>query len=463
MTTNSRPSACRRHPRCRFPDALVVGIALVAVTISTAVSGQETPETFEFSFSSNPGARSLGLGGAFAGLADDATAAFANPAGLVQLARPEVSLEGRLWSYSTPYVAGGRYEGSPTGIGIDTVRGLRSARSLENTNGLSFASLVYPHARWALALYRHQLAKFRTHTQTQGLFGLAGDGVTTTRSFDRIWSTDLDIVGYGISGAYRIAEHFSLGLAVVAYQGRLNAPFRWYWPDDDSLGAVFGPNSYLPENQLIDGDMGFDDSDWGLSAGLLWELAERWKLGAFYRQGPEFDVLFAVRAAAAGSILEPSWSPGEELLAVAGSMRFPDVYGLGIAFRSREGRLAVGFEWDRVSYSTIFSSFGARQVGGIDQDPDLEVQLAADDGDELHLGAEYAFIESTPVIAVRAGAWLDPDHRFRSISRDAEHRALFLPATRSSTWRRALASRGRGSRSTPGSISPTWWTPPLFR
>jgi hypothetical protein len=40
----------------------------------------------------NPGARSLALGGAFTGLADDATVAFTNPAGLVQLSRPEVSL-----------------------------------------------------------------------------------------------------------------------------------------------------------------------------------------------------------------------------------------------------------------------------------------------------------------------------------------------------------------------------------
>ena len=54
----------------------------------------ELPPTFEFSFS-NPGARSIGFGGAFAALADDATAAFANPAGLVQLVDPEVSIEGR--------------------------------------------------------------------------------------------------------------------------------------------------------------------------------------------------------------------------------------------------------------------------------------------------------------------------------------------------------------------------------
>src|SRR6185295_4461914 len=47
----------------------------------------------------NPGARSLALGGAFVGLADDATASFTNPAGLRFISRKEVSAEGRHWSF----------------------------------------------------------------------------------------------------------------------------------------------------------------------------------------------------------------------------------------------------------------------------------------------------------------------------------------------------------------------------
>jgi len=56
-------------------------------------SSLEVPIQFDFS---NPGARSLALGSAFVALADDSTAAFANPAGLLQL-KPgwEGSFEGR--------------------------------------------------------------------------------------------------------------------------------------------------------------------------------------------------------------------------------------------------------------------------------------------------------------------------------------------------------------------------------
>jgi long-subunit fatty acid transport protein len=66
----------------------------------------------------------MGLGGAFVALADDATAAFANPAGLVQLLQSEVSLELRRREYSTSYTEGGRAQGEPTGWGIDTVDGV---------------------------------------------------------------------------------------------------------------------------------------------------------------------------------------------------------------------------------------------------------------------------------------------------------------------------------------------------
>jgi hypothetical protein len=96
---------------------------------------------------------------------------------------------------------------------------------------------------------------------------------------------------------------------------------------------------------------------------------------------------------------------------------FPDVLGLGIAYRSPDGSLTVGFEWDRVEYSVILESLDS---------PLVETSLAAiDDADELRLGLEYVFLEMTPVIAVRGGLWRDPDHRFRYIGDSPFDQALF--------------------------------------
>ena len=81
----------------------------------------------------------------------------------------------------------------------------------------------------------------------------------------------------------------------------------------DTLQGVFGPTSYLPESQLANGEMAIGDSDWGLSAGLLWSFAERWSLGAFYRQGPEFTLAVrrSGRAGRAG-ILDPDIHSGDD-------------------------------------------------------------------------------------------------------------------------------------------------------
>src|SRR5688500_7632354 len=69
--------------------ALLVSLPLAAQNVDIeALSG------LQFNFG-NPGARSLGMGGAFLGLADDASAAEANPAGLTILRKPEVSIEAR--------------------------------------------------------------------------------------------------------------------------------------------------------------------------------------------------------------------------------------------------------------------------------------------------------------------------------------------------------------------------------
>src|SRR6266487_4234493 len=69
--------------------ALCALIALPAVAQNTDI---ESLSGLQFNFG-NPGARSLGMGGAFLGLADDASAAEANPAGLTILRKPEISVE----------------------------------------------------------------------------------------------------------------------------------------------------------------------------------------------------------------------------------------------------------------------------------------------------------------------------------------------------------------------------------
>jgi len=375
---------------------LVLILLPVGLLAPAAVSSQEAVVPLQFSYS-DPGARSMGFGGAFVALADDATAVLSNPAGLTQLQRPEISIEGRHWSYSTPYTEGGRVEGLPSGFGIDTTVGLRTTTSEDELSGLSFLSFVYPKENFSLAVFRHQLANFEFFSETQGLFG-GGSDCCQSRDFDQRATNNLEVLSYGLAAAFQINDIFDIGLGVVNYIASFVSDATLFRQDDDTTASLFEPNSYLPERSVLREIMSFDDSDWGLTGGFLWRLSQGWSIGGVYRQAPEFD--FGV-VLTAGQALDPGIPPGEVLFQASRVVELPEVYGLGFAYRAPNGRLTVTFQWDRVLYSNIVESLGLDD-------------RAIDDADELHLGGEYVFLDSTPIIAVRLGTWLDPDHQIRA-------------------------------------------------
>ncbi len=247
-----------------------LALLFAVIMVSVGAAGQ-AGVAFEFSFS-NPGARSMGFGGAFVALADDATAAFANPAGLVQLTRPEVSIDLRRWSYSTPFTYNGRFSGEPSGIGLDTEAGIVKSRSESDLTGLSFLSFVYPKKKWSFAVYRHLLANFETFSESQGIFGEGPGPADTFRLFDRQDSTNLEIVTYGLSAAFQVVESFSLGFGLTYFDGLIQGRQRQYRWDDESLESYFGVNSFLPERLVGENTFVADDSDIGFAAGFLWHL-----------------------------------------------------------------------------------------------------------------------------------------------------------------------------------------------
>lgn len=281
---------------------------LCMLSASHQLSAQLGVTTFEFSFS-NPGARSLGFGGAFVALADDATAAFANPAGLVQLARTEVSAEGRLWNYQTPFTSGGRLSGLPTGVGLDDNQSLllRFSEYSATLSGLSYLSFVYPKGDWSVAVYRHQLAKFESAIETQGFFASTSSG-ETYRLADIRGTNSFEIVNYGISGAYRIKENLSVGLGLSYFVGSTRIHTEVYEPVESTLPeGFFGPNIFDPQAIATTSEAIIDDKSWGASLGLLWRINEQWSLGGVYRGAPSFKFGFVEWS---GPALEPNIPAG---------------------------------------------------------------------------------------------------------------------------------------------------------
>jgi long-subunit fatty acid transport protein len=271
----------------RFEALASLLVCLLAFILPGNVAGQVLT-TVEFSFS-NPGARSMGFGGAFVALADDATAAFANPAGLVQLTRPEVSTELRSWQYSSPYTTGGRAAGTPTGFGIDTVSFPVRGESEADLTRLSFISLVYPTGDWSFAFYQHQLMNFEMSQETQGLFAGSGIAGTVRGPIERGFF-DFEITTRALAVGYRVNERLSLGLGSSYFDSSSYFTGNDYLPDEDTVEGHFARASFLPERLSHDVRAEISGGDWGMATGFLWSVSRNWKLGGVYRQGPELRI-----------------------------------------------------------------------------------------------------------------------------------------------------------------------------
>ena len=373
---------------------------LLALLVPAAGSAQVLTN-IEFSFS-NPGARSLGFGGAFVALADDATAAFANPAGLVQLGRPEVSLEGRFWSYASPYTAGGRALGEPSGLGIDTADGPIRVDSRADLSGISFVSVVYPRGRWSFALYRHQLQRFELTQEIQGIFTLGPVAGAWRGPIEQAYFS-FEIAAQAVAVGYRANERLSLGLGLARFDPDIEFFGSEYLHDEETLEAYFAEASFLPARRVQSVRAQSVAGDYGLALGFLYGPTPRWRLGGVFREGPDLEFSAAVFAGPA----HPELAPGTRFVSGPAPWGFPDVYGLGLAWRSVDGQWTASFEWSRVEYSTILDSLEPRFRSPGD---------TIDDADEIHLGAEYAFFHGRAVLAARLGAWLDPDHQQRNES-----------------------------------------------
>lgn len=378
---------------------LALGMIILWGGAVQAQSDDESNGAVQFNFST-PGARSLALGGAFLGSVDDATAAYSNPAGLLQLSEPEVAVEVRRWSFSTPFADRGRFSGAPSGIGVDTLAGTEPGVAETELDGLSYVSFVYPRPNWALAFYYHQVASFEAAFATGGIF--AGQGRESSRLFPVQSSYDLDISQAGLALANRWGD-FAAGIGVSLYRLQLDSITQRF-----ELDGFFEPADFASDLRLNYQTQTGEAEEVGYIAGLRWDLGPRTSVGAVYRYGPEFEI----------DLLSASHSPGvpapPRQVAVDETTVFnlPNVYGLGLSFRPSPS-LTVNLDAQRVKYSEL-----AEELFVFFEEVQDQVvtprDFVIDDVTEVHLGIEYVFAKSPIPLALRIGGWYDPDHRLRA-------------------------------------------------
>jgi long-subunit fatty acid transport protein len=391
-----------RQRRSAWRDARVTALAVFLVPHAAAAqTSLQIPLQFDFL---NPGAKSLAMGGAFAGLADDATAPFANPAGLTQLDRPELSVEFRGSRVRTSFLESGRLSGSITNEGTDTAQGAVFGTSTGSHLGIGFLAGVYVPTRrlpstgrpnaaprlWVVAAYRHELVRVGQSFFSQGVFQQAPEELTARRDTPQRADRAVSITAYGASGAYRPSPNFSLGASVTVYTFEIDSTFRRF-----GTVGFFG----VPDQS---GEVGFasqmgDDVALAPTVGALW-MRNALRIGGVYRRGAAFAF-----DTVSGD------EPARESV-----FRVPHTLAIGAAVvrtslhTSGGVRHVVTFagEITRASYSRLRRDFVTDQARASAREDSFTI----DDITELHAGVQY----SKPTVRfrprVRAGLWYSPDH-----------------------------------------------------
>jgi long-chain fatty acid transport protein len=356
-----------------------------------AQTGQTAQIPLQFDFL-NPGARSLGIGSAFVAVADDATAAFTNPAGLTQIVWPEVSVEARHRSLDTRFLSGGRLSGVTTGIGIDNVSGPVYGTSSDSALRPYFLSFVYPKGRWSIAAYRHELVLQNNSFVSQGAFqetvslgvpnnnlrnpGLAGD-------------RKIRIDNYGAGAGYRVSGRLSIGVGVAAYRFKIESDFG-------SLREVSGLfSSSDPATRGFDSSTTQTGDETRIAAivGVHMKLNAAVQAGVTYRQGATFDfeqttaVIFLPTARKIGTFSTPM------------------VVGGGIRVQPTGRPWSIAVDYARVQYSRLTRDFITFQV-----EPGVSDRVRIRDGNEIHIGGEYRLARVPMTPSLRVGTWYDPAH-----------------------------------------------------
>jgi long-chain fatty acid transport protein len=395
---------------------LVLAALLIVVPASAQNVDIEALSGLQFNFG-NPGARSLGMGGAFLGLADDASAAEANPAGLTILRKAEISIEARNYEEQQLFTTSGTFP--------EIVR--TPFTHYSDRVVISFGSVVYPVKNFTFGAYYHEplnnkgagvvAPRFDELTgdleaQLPNFFLPSGGGApiseTECENLRRTTNNPFACLEYrvdpfvsalevrqrtfGFAAAWQLHPKFSVG-ATVRHQRFEEAAFTFRFTQNFDPSTV----SVQATARERDGEIDIvEETDTTFGVGFKWAPTDKISVGGVYKKGPQFDApLFFAGAATNNEFQQVAET----------NFHIPDVAGIGVSIRPIPV-LTINVDAVHVTYSNLVDDFVASvaDVRDLDESP-----FGADDVTELRIGAEYVFTTRVP-IAIRAGFWRDPAH-----------------------------------------------------
>ena len=353
-------------------------IIILPLQISFAKTIVEIPSSF------NPvgsGARAIGMGGAFIGVADDATAASWNPGGLTQLLLPEMSFVGTFTN---------RKESLDVKIYPEASDQFRISNS-----DITYFSMAYPFnagdRNMIIAITYQQLYDMNRHWTFQ--YYVIDDDFNMDYYVDYHQKGSLSALG--LSYCIEITPDFSLGFTVNIWDNDMSDN-HWTQIYDHSIldHGDIDEDPTLIEYQKIE-TYSFNGTNFNV--GFLWNINSNFTLGAVLKTSFWADIDHTIHRDN-----DPSNNINQHE-----KIKMPLSYGMGIVYRFSDNLYVSGdmykTHWDQLSHVDAY---------GIESNPTSEKEFYThmDATHQFRIGAEYLFANpyKHQIFAIRSGIFYDP-------------------------------------------------------
>jgi long-subunit fatty acid transport protein len=330
------------------------------------------------------------MGGAFIGVADDATAASWNPAGLIQLEKPEVSLVYSTMKRDQTYHSTLHPE-------------INSSNSMD-TDGINYAAIAYPFQ----ALGRNMVFSLNYQRMYE---------MNKKVAFNYKWdlgggSYKDDTIAFYQKGylyalspalAVQVRPAFSLGATLNFWRNNLGLNGWENTYRSSGTGNVLG-NSFT-DNVVWKMNSRFEGVNANL--GALWNVTDAFAIGGVYKtpfDGKIKQEQYFYQSQVLGGT--PTVSPPQETSNDL-TMKMPASMGLGFQYRQSD-TLTLALDLYRTQWSQfLIKDPSGNEINPLDGKPISDGRLM--DTMQVRLGAEYLFIGNNSTIALRAGVFSDPE------------------------------------------------------
>ena len=275
----------------------------------------------------------------------------------------------------------------------------------DSNTKISFLSFVYPFERFVLSGYYQNSGELRANSSITSVDAFFSDIYVAETSIDA------EQESFGLSGAFRISDMFSIGASIK----HSSLDFQYL-----TTSSVFGfrdldvqfPGAGPYQDEITLGSSSFgDDHDMTWNAGLLINPNGKFSAGLVYKEGGSFNVtnrLFARDfASCADAACDVDFS-GEAFRSQR--LNLPDILSVGIALRPSDTWL-LSAQLDRIDYGNLPNGTPTGFLFGAFQGESADIDELGNET-SVHLGAEKTLIFDAPCWACACcdsrGGFTDP-------------------------------------------------------